>query len=282
VLERMVEEALVRFDPETAAAHALEALEARHATITLDHLLDTALATGRLDAVLDVADALDLDAALSQLAGELATAGDCDPLPVRRAKALGLLARGETPMLTDRSDGTTPAGAVARRRREVVLHVHLAQAALHGAGDGIMLLSTATGHPLGPVTVEQVQDWCGAPEAAVVVKPVLDLAETLTSSGYTPSPRLREQVIERHRTCVFPHCTRPAERLDLDHIRPYAAGGKTETDNLAPLCRRHHRAKTHGGWIYHRLAATEYLWTSPHGYQWITDPDGTRSVTDTG
>src|SRR4051794_9965803 len=38
VLERLVEEAIVRFDPETAALLALEALETRHATVTVDQV----------------------------------------------------------------------------------------------------------------------------------------------------------------------------------------------------------------------------------------------------
>jgi len=282
VLERLVEEAIVRFDPESAAQKALEALETRHATVTMERALTGygagALATGRLEAILDAADALDLDAALSDVAADLAKAGDTDPWDVRRAKALGLLARGEAVELPD--------GVEPRRRREVVLHVHLSDAGLRGAGDGIAELRTHTGHPLGPVTVEQVQEWCATPNATVTVRPVLDLAETLRSSGYQPSGRLRDQVIALNPTCVFPHCGRPADNLDLDHITEHAQGGPTDSDNLAPLCRRHHRAKTFSAWHYVRLGPGEYLWTSPHGYQWVKDQDGTRDVSrdlrDTG
>jgi 5-methylcytosine-specific restriction endonuclease McrA len=278
VLTRVVQEAVVRFDPETAAQAAIEALESRHATLTLDHTPATGLgdlgmagvATGRLEAVLELGDALDLDAALADLAADLATAGDTTPLDVRRARALGLLARGES------------VPEVETRRREVVLHVHLAEAALHRAGDGIATVSSHTGHPLGLVTVEQVQDWCATPGAHVSVRPVLDLAETIRSTGYAPSARLREQVTALNPTCVFPYCHRPATGLDLDHITPHAQGGATDSTNLAPLCRRHHRAKTHGGWRYHRLGPAEHLWTSPHQHQWVTDTDGTRPTTPPG
>ena len=74
----------------------------------------------------------------------------------------------------------------------------------------------------------------------------------------------------------------PGRGLDLDHIRPYDPddpASATSTENLAPLCRRHHRAKTHGRWTYLRLGPGEHLWTSPHDYQWVTDADGTRQVT---
>jgi hypothetical protein len=44
------------------------------------------------------------------------------------------------------------------------------------------------------------------------------------------------------------------------------------------LCRRHHRAKTFTGWHYERLGDGTYLWTSPHGYQFLRDPTGTLDV----
>ena len=276
-LDRLVDEAIVRFDPETAAQRALDALETRHATVTVDHIVDGALSTGHLDATLDVADALDLDATLGDIAADLAESGDASPLDVRRAKALGLLARGQAPLLPhdDRP---------ARRRRQVVLHVHLSEAALRGQGDGIANLHTHTGHPLGQITVAQVREWCG--NADVTVKPVLDLLEHVVSEGYQPSGRLREIVVALNITCAFPHCDRPADNLDLDHILEYLRNGRTASDNLAPLCRGHHRAKTFADWSYVRLGPAEYLWTSPHGYRFVTDRNSTRDVSpdlrDTG
>jgi hypothetical protein len=50
----------------------------------------------------------------------------------------------------------------------------------------------------------------------------------------------------------------------------------TCTCQLAPLCRRHHRLKTHGGWTYTILEPSSYLWSSPHGYQYLRDHTGTR------
>lgn len=276
VLERLVEEAILRFDPERAALIAFEALEERHATVTIDRILDGALSTARLDAILDVADALELEAVLQQMAAELAAAGDTDPLDVRRAKALGLLARGESPRPGGAQE--TPSNAATRRPRSMVLHVHLAEAALHNAGDGLVTLKTRTGHPLGLVTVEQVQEWCSADGAQITVKPVLDTAISMESTGYQPSSRLRELVVALNPRCVFPHCTRPADNLDLDHIIEHNRGGPTSSANLAPLCRRHHRSKTHTAWTYTPLGEGEYLWRSPHGYAFVTDRDGTRDV----
>ncbi len=61
---------------------------------------------------------------------------------------------------------------------------------------------------------------------------------------------------------------------------PYSEGGPTSSDNIAPLCRRHHRLKTHhSGWGYTVLEPGSYLWHSPHGYQFLRDHRGTTDVT---
>ncbi len=114
------------------------------------------------------------------------------------------------------------------------------------------------------ITVEQLGEWCTDSDTQVKIQPVLDLNEHLHTDAYKPTPWLREQVIETHPTCVFPHCTRPSRSCDLDHIIDWPLG-PTDSLNLAPLCRRHHRHKTHGGWTYQRLGPTTFLWRSPLG-----------------
>ena len=73
---------------------------------------------------------------------------------------------------------------------------------------------------------------------------------------HDPPEWMRELVILRDSECVFPYCHNNARDCDLDHIEAYVEmddggpPGQTRPDNLAPLCRRHHRAKTHRGWTY--------------------------------
>jgi hypothetical protein len=90
--------------------------------------------------------------------------------------------------------------------------------------------------------------------------------------------RLDHQAAERDGTCVFPYCTRPATSCDTDHCVPYDAGGPTCTCNIAPCCRAHHRAKTHGGWAYRFIHPGVYLWVSPHGYWFHVDGVGTTDL----
>ena len=72
---------------------------------------------------------------------------------------------------------------------------------------------------------------------------------------------------------MFPGCRIPASESDLDHTHPWAQGGITEVDNLAPLCRHDHQLKHQTGW---KLQATEpgvYQWTTPLGHTYTTGPD---------
>jgi 5-methylcytosine-specific restriction endonuclease McrA len=160
----------------------------------------------------------------------------------------------------------------------VVLYAHLAADAVRSGIPETPTWVEAGGGRL--LTVGQVADWCGrADVTGVVVKHVIDLNENITCTGYQPSPRLIELVRLRDRTCVFPHCQRPARACDLDHVISYDEGGSTSSDNLACLCRLHHRLKTHGGWTYHMTRPGVFLWRSPRGHRWRRDRSGTTDLT---
>jgi hypothetical protein len=89
---------------------------------------------------------------------------------------------------------------------------------------------------------------------------------------YRPPRDLADFVIARDRTCVFPTCRRAARRCDLDHGQPFDAGGSTSAENLAPLCRRHHRAKHEADWTVTRQSDGSYHWTSPTGHHYTVQP----------
>jgi hypothetical protein len=252
-LERLVEEALVRFDPETAEAKRREAAESRHVDVLVDEVSFDG--TVRIDAEVDLADALDLEDALRQGAKQQADLGSTASLDVRRSIALGDLARRQLAFGFDTE--TTPG-------RSVVLYAHLSDGPV-GRCDNTR----------SPISVEQIKQWCGG-AAKVTVKPVIDLNEHIHVGAYEAPDRLKEQnsLVDVH--CVFPHCTRRAERCDTDHVIAYADGGTTSSANTAPLCRRHHRAKTHSRWDYTVLDRGTYLWTTPNGIQLIRDHHGTH------
>ena len=89
-----------------------------------------------------------------------------------------------------------------------------------------------------------------------------------------PPPGLRHLVEIRHATCTYPGCRRPATHCDADHTVAYHRGGRTCLCNLAPLCRRHHRAKQAPGWHLTQDQPGVMTWRLPSGriYQTAGDP----------
>ncbi len=87
-----------------------------------------------------------------------------------------------------------------------------------------------------------------------------------------PTAQQRRMVEAENPTCVFPGCRMPAAECDIDHRHPYAQGGRTRGENLAPACRHDHIRK-HGGWKVVRLGPGRYIWTSPLGHTYHVGPD---------
>ncbi|RNL75443.1 HNH endonuclease signature motif containing protein [Nocardioides marmorisolisilvae] len=65
---------------------------------------------------------------------------------------------------------------------------------------------------------------------------------SLSTTSYTPTPPIWRYVVATRTTCSHEGCDRPAVECELDHDKPYPLG-ETSTENLNPLCRRHHRLK---------------------------------------
>jgi hypothetical protein len=163
----------------------------------------------------------------------------------------------------------------------VVLVLHLTDRDLLAGGPLPGRGGVARSDQLGPVLTERLAGWLiGA--GKVTITPVLDITAIEAVDSHDPPPRMAAAVRLRDETCVFPHCGRPSARCDLDHIDPYlhpddgGPPGQTHPENLAPLCRRHHRAKTFGTFDYRRLPDGSYQWTLPTGTQVTTDPPTPR------
>ncbi len=91
--------------------------------------------------------------------------------------------------------------------------------------------------------------------------------------GYHPTAGLRHALHVRQRTCSAPGCRRDATGCDLDHTVPYAQGGRTCECGLAPLCRRHHRAKQTYGWRLEQPQPGVLVWRLPHGRTYRVEPE---------
>ncbi|MQW76048.1 DUF222 domain-containing protein [Nocardioides sp. dk4132] len=268
-IERLVDQARVVFDPEGAEKQRREAADGRRFDVHTGGA--THDGTVRVEGELDLADALDLDTAIRQGAEELAALGSTESLDVRRSMAAGELARRQLAFDLRTEAGEGAASVV--KPRQVVIHVHLSDAAISGDEAGIAHVEETR----SIVSTEQVRGWCGG-DAQVVIKPVIDLDAHHHTDAYAIPDRLTEQTRVTQPVCAFPWCERPARRCDTDHVVAHGDGGPTCSCNLAPLCRRHHRAKTHTVWTYDKTDAATYLWRSPHGLHLVKDRGETRLV----
>ena len=135
----------------------------------------------------------------------------------------------------------------------------------------------AVGHACarrGPAAGEPVLRWVAGLRARLGLLETGDCSHASESASYRPPARLRHLVCVRQRTCCYPGCRRPAARCDLDHTLAFDKGGRTCLCNLAPCCRRHHRAKQALCWQLKQLLPGQMTWRMPSGrvYETVGDP----------
>ena len=185
-LDRLVEQAIARFMPEQAAENVGEGSRGA-GTSPSTTARSPSNGTTWMEAELDLADALDLDAAIT------ARRRAAPPRRVHRVPR-------RTPRHRRRPARPSPARSRPRarlppssefsgrpdKRRQVVLYVHLSEAAI--SGNGGAPLAQVDKHRR-TVLADQVRTWCASPDANVVVKPVIDLDEHIPASPATRGPR---------------------------------------------------------------------------------------------
>src|SRR5690625_4395388 len=233
--------------------------------------------------ILDLADALELEQAITQGAKTLKEKGSDDPLHVRRAWAVGDVARNARESDPDSFTSSGKSG-----KSQTIMYIHLDggaftdQDSAHAPTGAQVARIEGPGIPRATVLdANVVKEWFNrprnSPSSHVSIRPVVELDVNHHDEAYQIPNRLKEQVNLRDGTCVFPWCTRVARSCDADHMIPWkpdGRGGPTCGCNLAPLCRFHHRAKTHADnhkgnsytwWNYESLGEGKYLWRGPKG-----------------
>ncbi|MGA1062366.1 MAG: HNH endonuclease, partial [Ilumatobacteraceae bacterium] len=119
-----------------------------------------------------------------------------------------------------------------------------------------------------PLPIQTVQRLCCE---ADVLPVVLRSSGEVLHVGRTARVATRAQrraLAALHRTCAHPHCQAAFSRCQIHHVIPWERGGRTDLDNLIPLCTEHHHLVHEGGWSLQL-----------HKDRTITlnRPDGTRS-----
>lgn len=262
-IRTLVDEARLYHDPDRQLDRELQALAARNVTLWPG----STPATTDVAMTLDTRDAEAFDRAISQTAEALKRLGDGDDLDIRRARAVGVLAdpqRALDVLATGTDPGATTAGGVGKPA--AVLWLHLDESAVF---DLDMFPVPLIADGLGTLSSDLLKNWLA--DTTLIIRPVLDLNRPDAVDQHDPPLWMADLVRLRDPCCVFPGCRRASRSCDLDHIEAYlplsmgGPPGQTRPDNLAPLCRRHHRAKTHGRWRYRRHPDGSHHWTSPTG-----------------
>jgi hypothetical protein len=109
---------------------------------------------------------------------------------------------------------------------------------------------------------------------------VLDSLGIPVDMGHTvryATPRQRRAIALRDGGCVFPGCGCPAAWTDAHHVEHYTpTEGPTDIENLAGLCRHHHRVTHRKGWEMQATADGWFWWTTPTGHQLWSQRHGTQ------
>ncbi len=90
---------------------------------------------------------------------------------------------------------------------------------------------------------------------------------------YRPSTAQRDWIAFRYETCIDPTCSRPVDDTDVDHLEEWVRDrGRTNADNLLPLCEHANRRKNLSRIEYTRLADGRVTITTPTGHSVDTEP----------
>ncbi|MEV0983401.1 HNH endonuclease signature motif containing protein [Brevibacterium sp. NPDC049920] len=97
------------------------------------------------------------------------------------------------------------------------------------------------------------------------------------AQSYTLPAGMRTTLNQTWAWCTAPGCTRRAETSEADHITPFdhanpSRGGRTDFDNLHPLCKQHHHMKTERILRLHRTTDGLICWQFAHGITHTTTP----------
>jgi hypothetical protein len=252
---------VISIDPDAAESRRQDALSSRRVVIT-----PAEDGMSELWAWLPSARARQIQQTLTQLAHAVGS-DDARTMDQRRADALADVLVGQ--------QSSTP----------VALHVVAPIESLTGACDQPAWIPGA-----GPITAPEARSLLSGAESLTVlltdtrtgtIASVVGLAE----QQYRPSAELDRAVRARDVTCRFPGCRRSASGshsgTDLDHTIPWPEGS-TSPDNLAVLCRRHHRLKHCAGWNVTLHPDGSMTWVTPSGRNYQTYPWEYADPPDTG
>jgi hypothetical protein len=247
-------------------AYLTALLSAEDAARARSHLDQVAVIAARVSGETRTLDQVRADTLVDLLTGAVAT-----PSSVAAVSCGGAVpASGPDDAASTASTASTASVAPVR----TVVHVTVAATTLLGLDDAPARLAG-----YGPIPAGVARELASDERATwrrILTDPVTGVATDVSRTTYRPGAVMGDFVRTRDATCTFPGCRAPAWRCDLDHVEPFAEGGRagqTRADNLQPACRAHHNAKTHGGWSTTRDPHRgSFTWRSSSGHEYVVPP----------
>ncbi|WP_433347727.1 DUF222 domain-containing protein [Microtetraspora malaysiensis] len=192
-------------DPEGRLRRAAAKTERQHLTIS-----ETADGMGRLSGLLD-----------PELKMQLKTW--LEPLAVK------------TDSTDVRSHARRMADALAIRLsqggRRTVMHVSVTEQTLTGQSEEPAHLEDGT-----PIPAADARRMAYTAELRRVLRDAGGIVKDFGRARRLASADQREAILAKYRTCCREGCDVPAYLSEIDHIEPWYPTGRTDLDNLAPLC----------------------------------------------
>ena len=202
--------------------------------------------TSWLCALLPELDALRIDRRLSALAR--AQASDAAPADRR------LLDQRCADLLSEAllSLGTTPAGGTSTRDGHKGTETSSpaatdVQICVVATAETLLGLSKQPAHVpgIGAIPADLARELAADGAWRIWLRNAAGHLTAVDPARYRPTAGVARLIAAREPTCRFPGCLVKVERCDLDHTRAWPAAPGSTPENLGPLCRRHHNAKTH-------------------------------------
>jgi len=157
----------------------------------------------------------------------------------------------------------TGAGSSGRRIPEIEVLIDW-QTLAEGVHDSTVC-ETVDGIPLPVQTVQRL--CCEADVLPVVLRSTGEVLHVGRTARVATRAQ-RRALAALHRTCAHPHCSAAFSHCQIHHVVPWEQGGRTDLDNLIPLCTKHHHLVHEGGWLLELHDDRTIT---------LTRPDGTRS-----
>ncbi|WP_341730222.1 DUF222 domain-containing protein [Brooklawnia sp.] len=252
--------------------------------------------------VVNPEDGLMFDFVLRKIAGVLPANPDPEigrDIDLRRAQALGILCRHfqnqpcQQPQLPDAHpskgcDRTSEPPACPRTAQSstmpvhtLVVHINAADPALDQVSGACPPTGVARVDDWGPLLAEQLPAFLK--DSKVIVRPIVDPTTIQPSDAYQTPDKMRFVIEQRNPVDVFPYGIVSSKHCDIDHTIAFRTGanapcGQTRPDNLGPLSRKAHRAKTHSDFHLEQPSPGVFIWTTRLGYQYAVTARGTTRI----